>query len=40
MVLVNAISVIWMEYMISYREERYLVNRLGTQFSVLDRPNT
>ena len=39
MVLVNVISVIMTEYMIFYTEVCYLVNRLGIQFSVLDRPN-
>jgi len=40
MVLVNVISIITMEYMMSYTEVCYLVNRLGIQFSVLYRPNS
>jgi len=40
MVLVNVISVIMMEYMISYREVCYLVNRLGIHFSALYRPSS
>jgi len=40
MVLVNAISVIRTEYIITYREVYYVVNRLGIHCSVLDRPNS
>jgi len=40
MVLLNVLSVIMIEYMISCREERYLVNRTGIQLSVLYRTNT
>jgi len=40
MVLVNVLSVIMMEYTISCREERNLVNRTGIQLSVLYRPNS
>jgi len=40
MVLVNVKSVIMMEYTISYREVCYLVNRFGTNFSALYRPNS
>jgi len=40
MVLVNVLSVIMMQYAISCREERYLVNRAGIQLSVLYRPNS
>jgi len=39
MVLVNVISVIVMVCTISYREICYIVNRPGTQFAVLYRPN-
>jgi len=40
MVLVNVVSVITKEYMISYRELCYEVNTLGIQFAVLYRPNS
>jgi len=40
MVLVYAIPLINMEYMISYRQMCYLVNRLGIQFSPLYKPNS
>jgi len=40
MVLVNVLSIIMMQYMISCREVRYLVNRTGIQLSVLYRPNS
>ena len=40
MVLVNEISVIMMEYPISYREAYYLVKRTGIHFSALYRPNS
>jgi hypothetical protein len=38
MVMVNAISVITTEYMVTYGEVCYLVNTLGILFSVLYRP--
>ena len=40
MALVYVLSVIMMEYIISYREVCYLVNRLGIQFVALHRPNS
>jgi hypothetical protein len=40
MALVNVISIITMEYTMSYTEVCYLVNRLGIQFSVLYTPNS
>jgi len=40
MVFVHVLSVIMMEYTISYREVCYLVNRFGIQFAVLLRPNS
>jgi hypothetical protein len=40
MVLVKVISVIMTECTVSYREVCYIVNRLGTHFSVLYRPNS
>jgi len=40
MVLVNAISVIRTEYIITSREVCHVVNRLGIGCSVLDRPNS
>ena len=40
MVLVNEISVIMMEYPISYREVYYLVKKIGIHFSALYRPNS
>jgi len=40
MVTVNVISVIMMEYPISYREVCYVVNRRGIHFSALYRPNS
>ena len=38
-VFIYVLSVIMMEYTISYREVCYLVNRFGTQFAVLHIPN-
>jgi len=40
MVLVYVLSVVMMEYIISYREVCYIVNRLGIQFAALHRPNS
>jgi len=40
MVIINVISVIMTECSISYREVRYLLNRLGIQFAVLYGPNS
>jgi len=40
MVLINVLSVIMIEYMISCTIVCYLVNRIGIQLSVLYRPNS